>query len=102
MSLRKITNALPFVSNFTLHNDLKIAPVLNEAKCFYKGYKKNTMHILCSLLRNSLVINKNTQIHSNFNFDINFFNLGEIFAVGSISLSLKILFYFKTASRWHK
>jgi len=35
ISLRKITNAPPFVSNFTLHNGLKIAKVLDEAKCYY-------------------------------------------------------------------
>ncbi|KAF0708307.1 Uncharacterized protein FWK35_00038769, partial [Aphis craccivora] len=38
ISLRKITNAPPFVSNLTLHNDLKIKTVLDEAKCFYKRF----------------------------------------------------------------
>ncbi|KAL4136299.1 hypothetical protein QTP88_007847 [Uroleucon formosanum] len=38
ITLRKITNAPPFVSNLTLHNDLRITTVLDEAKCYYKRF----------------------------------------------------------------
>jgi len=36
--LIKITNVPPFILNLTLHNDLKIAKVLDEAKCYYKRF----------------------------------------------------------------
>ncbi|KAF0703632.1 Uncharacterized protein FWK35_00036816, partial [Aphis craccivora] len=38
IALRKITNAPPFVSNLTLHNDLRKTTVLDEAKCYYKRF----------------------------------------------------------------
>ncbi|KAF0704240.1 Uncharacterized protein FWK35_00037612, partial [Aphis craccivora] len=44
ISLRKIRNAPPFVSNLTLHNDLKIKTVLDEAKC-----RNKRCHISISL-----------------------------------------------------
>jgi len=37
IALRKITNAPPFVSNYTLHKDLLIKTVTEEATRFYKN-----------------------------------------------------------------
>ncbi|KAF0764414.1 Uncharacterized protein FWK35_00003808 [Aphis craccivora] len=38
IALRKLTNAHPYVSNFSLHLDLKLKTVSDEAKCFYKRF----------------------------------------------------------------
>jgi len=38
IALRKLTNAPLYVSNFSLHSDLKLKTVSDEAKCFYKRF----------------------------------------------------------------
>jgi len=38
IALRKLINAPPYVLNHTIHNDLKIKYVQDEAKTFYKRF----------------------------------------------------------------
>ena len=38
ITLRKITNAPPYISNITLHSDLKLKTVHEEAIIFYKRF----------------------------------------------------------------
>lgn len=38
IALRKLTNASPYVSNHTLHSDLKLKTINDEAKIFYKRF----------------------------------------------------------------
>ena len=38
IALRKLTNAPPYVSNFSLHSDLKLKTTAEESKCFYKRF----------------------------------------------------------------
>jgi hypothetical protein len=38
MALRKSLNALPYVSNHTIHSDLKMPLVHDEAKIYYKRF----------------------------------------------------------------
>jgi len=43
IALRKITNSPPFVSNYTLHKDLSIKTVTEEATRFYKHTKTHSL-----------------------------------------------------------
>lgn len=38
IALRKLLNAPPYVSNYTIHSDLKITQVYDEAKTYYKRF----------------------------------------------------------------
>jgi len=55
-ALRKITNAPPFVSNYTLHKDLSIKTVTEEATRFYKNF-----HTRLKTHQNPLIKNLSTQ-----------------------------------------
>ena len=38
IAIRKLTNVPPYISNFTLHSDLKLKTINDEAKCFIKDF----------------------------------------------------------------
>jgi len=56
IALRKITNASPFVFYYTLHKDLSIKTVIEEATRFYKN-----VHTRLQTHQNPLIKNLSTQ-----------------------------------------
>jgi len=52
LALRKLTNAPPYISNHTLHTDLKLKTVQEEAKCFYKRFHNRLSSHLNPLINN--------------------------------------------------
>uniref|UniRef100_A0A2S2QCQ0 Putative RNA-directed DNA polymerase n=1 Tax=Sipha flava TaxID=143950 RepID=A0A2S2QCQ0_9HEMI len=52
LTLRKLLNAPPYVSNITIHSDLKMKTVQEEAKAHYKRF-----HNRISSNKNPLILN---------------------------------------------
>jgi len=52
IALRKLTNASPYVSNSSLHSDLKLKTIADESKCSYKRFHNHLNNHSNPLIKN--------------------------------------------------
>lgn len=54
IALRRLSNASPYVSGLTLHNDSVMTTILDEARVFYKRFHGRLQSHPCPIVRISM------------------------------------------------